>query len=174
MSKSNASLIPSTDALLHRPSKLVDDSMFEDNSAQLVPIASLLLNSMVEYNGIGISACQIGIDLNMFAIHTDGQVRVCINSEIYGAVIGEMVKDSEGCLSYPGLELKVKRPSSIVARYKNLEGKEVTEKLEGLTARAWLHEFDHTQGICFVNRVSKLSLDMAKKKLNKLEKRKIK
>lgn len=171
MSTSEAMLISVTEELLHRPSKVIEDVMFEDDSAQLVPIVSLLLDKMVEYNGLGISACQIGIDLNIFAINTDGQIRVCINPEIYGAVIGDMVKDYEGCLSYPGLALKVNRPSAIVARYKNLEGKVVTEKLEGLTARAWLHEYDHTQGICFVDRVSKLTLDMAKKKLEKAKKR---
>jgi peptide deformylase len=118
---------------------------------------------MYEFGGIGISACQLGIDASMFAIDTDDQVRVCINPTIDGSIIDKLVEGREGCLSFPGLELKIKRPSEILVRYRNLEGTEVVEKLDGLSARAWLHEYDHTQGICFTDRVSKLKLDIAKR-----------
>jgi peptide deformylase len=163
-------LIDNNNELLQRPSKKVDESLFDNNGHGLKPIASLLMQKINEYNAAGISACQIGIDLAIFAIFTDSQPRICVNPEIVAAA-GDMKKDFEGCLSFPGLLLKVNRPDAIIVRYKNIEGVEVTEQLEGFTARAWLHEFDHTNGICFTSRVSKLTLDMAKKKLIKQSRR---
>ena len=59
-------------------------------------------------------------------------------------------------------------------RYKTIEGEEITERLEGLEARVWLHEYDHCQGICFTDRVGKLSINMAKRRQAKKLKRNIK
>ena len=116
------------------------------------------------------SAVQMGVDMSMFAMMTESQPKVCINPEIVAASF-EMVLMEEGCLSFPGLHLQVRRPAGIVARYKTIEGQEVTERLEGMDARVWLHEYDHCQGICFTDRVSKLKLSMANKRLKKKSKR---
>ena len=56
----------------------------------------------------------------------------------------------------------------------SIEGEEITERLEGLEARVWLHEYDHCQGICFTDRVGKLSINMAKRRQAKKLKRNIK
>ena len=74
----------------------------------------------------------------------------------------------EGCLSFPGLYFKVKRPSVVSVQYLDIEQKECIIKLEGLHARVFLHEYDHLQGITFDQRISKLRLEMAKKKQEKL------
>ena len=77
----------------------------------------------------------------------------------------------EGCLSYPNLILKISRPRKLVASFLDADAKECTIELEGYDARCFLHEYDHLQGIDFTDRVSKLKLDMAKKKKAKIEKR---
>lgn len=163
-------LVKPTDAILHRPSKRLDDTFFENNGKALKPVAELLLREIAEKNAVGISACQIGIDLAVFAIITDNQPRVCANPEIVAAQAG-LELGTEGCLTFPNLWLKVKRPTTIIVRYKNIDGVEVTEQLDDFPARAWLHEYDHLQGICFTNRVTKLSLDIAKRKQAKLNRR---
>lgn len=164
-------LVESTAEILHKPCQLVGDEYFADDSAQIRPIAALLIQKLYAYNALGISACQLGIDLSIFAVDVDNKLKICINPEIVAA-IADMELGSEGCLSFPNMVLKVRRPASVIVRYKNIEGTDVTEELSGLEARAWLHEYDHTKGICFTDRVGKLKLSMAKKKQQKLERRK--
>jgi peptide deformylase len=73
----------------------------------------------------------------------------------------------EGCLSYPDLFLTVKRPSWIVAQYQDSEGNLKEIKADGYLAKCFQHEFDHLDGICFVDRVSQMKLQLAMKKLRK-------
>lgn len=163
-------IIESNDPLLHRPSKLVTDDQTADYKNALQPIASLLVTAIYEKDALGVSACQIGVDMAMFAMLVDDTVRICVNPQIVAASFN-MVMMREGCLSFPGLYLNVRRPEGAVVRYSTIEGEEITERLEGLAARVWLHEYDHCQGICFTDRVGKLSMDMAKKRLAKKLKR---
>ena len=163
-------LIPSTDKLLHRPAKPVSEEQFANYKNTLQPFASMLIAEIYDKSALGVSAVQCGVDLAMFAMVVDDQPKICINPEIVAASF-EMVAGNEGCLSFPGMLLQVTRPAGVVARYKTIEGQEVTERLEGLAARVWLHEYDHCQGICFTDRVSKLRLSMAKKRLEKQNKR---
>ena len=98
---------------------------------------------------------------------TGEQVYACINPEVIEQS-DELVDDQEGCLSFPGLILRVKRPRWIQAKYTNKHGETVEEKFEGLTARCYLHELDHMNGIRFVDKVGKVSLDKARRKQAKL------
>lgn len=163
-------LVQKNNPILHKPAELIDDTEFFNQSVTLKPVASLLIKTLYEEKALGVSACQIGIDKSMFVMDTNNNLRVCINPTIVAAV-ADMSIGKEGCLSFPNLELSVKRPSSVIVKYKDIDGRDVTEQLEGMDARVWLHEYDHTQGICFVDRVSKLKLDMAKKKQQKLKRR---
>jgi len=162
-------IIPSNDPILHRSSQPVSEEQMAGGE-QLKPIASMLIKTIKEQRAFGVSACQIGIDMAMFATYVDDRFRICVNPQIVAAATN-MEKQPEGCLSFPGLLLNVNRPDAVVVRYHNVDGVEVTEHLDGLSARVWLHEYDHTMGICFTDRVSKLSLDMAKRKLNKRNRR---
>lgn len=163
-------IISSTDPLLHRQAKPVSEEQFSNYKHSLQPIASMLISEIYEKSAYGVSAVQCGVDMSMFAMLVDETIKVCINPEIVAASF-EMVEMEEGCLSFPQLLLKVKRPAGVVARYKTIEGEEITERLEGLAARVWLHEYDHCQGICFTDRISKLRLSMAKKRQAKMQKR---
>lgn len=163
-------MIPSNDPLLHRPSQPVTEEQMANGGERLKPIATMLVKAINDHRALGVSACQIGIDMAMFATYVDGQIRICANPQIVASST-TMEKQMEGCLSFPGLLLSVNRPDAVVVRYNSVDGVEVTEHLDGLSARVWLHEYDHTMGICFTDRVSKLSLDMAKRKLNKRNKK---
>lgn len=159
-------LIPSSDLLLHRPAGKVDTT----EQDTIKTLSRDLISALFEHQCIGISAQQIGIDISAFAINVTGYPKVCFNPEIVASAV-DMVKNEETCATFPGLVLKIKRPDAVVVRYVNADGNEVTEHLDGDEARAWLHEYDHTLGICFVDRVSKLSLGMANKKMKKAAKR---
>jgi peptide deformylase len=158
------------DPILHTACKTVSEESLANFEIEIKPIAKLLIDTMFEHNAYGVSACQIGIDLAMFAMCIYGSVKVCINPQIVAASLN-MTKDVEGCLSFPNLRLYVKRPESVVVRYYTIEGQEITEQLDGITARVWLHEYDHCNGICFTDRVGKLSLQMAKKRKEKQAKK---
>ena len=73
----------------------------------------------------------------------------------------------EGCLSYPGLSLKIRRPRFIRARFQDPYGDYVTKQFDGITARVFQHEFDHINGVDFTQKVSKLKRDMAIKRWKK-------
>ena len=79
----------------------------------------------------------------------------------------EMVLDREGCLSYPELFLTVKRPSWIVAEYQDSDGNTKEIRIDGYLAKCFQHEYDHLNGICFVDRVSQMKLNLAMKKIRK-------
>ena len=82
-----------------------------------------------------------------------------------------MIRDKEGCLSFPGLALNVERHSWVEAEFINEECKVVQMRFEGLTARCFQHELDHMNGIKFTNHVKPLALQMAKKQQQKLIKK---
>ena len=109
---------------------------------------------MIHHQGIGISANQIGIWERAFAMVRDlenNEVIVCFNPRIVKSY-SEEVEMEEGCLSYPELFLKIKRPDKIVVKYEDEDKKEHKIKLSGMAARVFLHEFDHLEGIVFTER----------------------
>jgi peptide deformylase len=123
---------------------------------------------MKEIGGIGLSANQVGIDARVFIMGVDDLLIGVFNPTIteYGE---EEDSFNEGCLSFPGLSLQVKRPTSIVATYCNEKGEQVTNRFQGLTARVFQHEFDHMEGKTFQSRVSQLKWNLAIKKRNHIK-----
>ena len=71
--------------------------------------------------------------------------------------------DLEGCLSFPGIWVKVERPKIVEVMYETTQGKTRFAKLDGFESKCYQHEYDHIEGITFNQRVSKLRWDMAKK-----------
>ena len=109
---------------------------------------------MTHYNGIGISANQIGIWERAFAMIRDlehNEIIVCFNPRIVKSYTEE-VEMEEGCLSYPDIFLKVKRPDKIIVKYEDVDKKTHKLKLEGLASRVFQHEYDHMEGIDFTQR----------------------
>ena len=125
--------------------------------------------TMETFHGLGLSANQIGIMERAFIMYSNFKNReklVCFNPEIIQYSPDEVFED-EGCLSYPGLWLKIKRPASIVLKYEDAEGKVIERPFTGLESRIAQHEYDHMEGLNFINRVSKLRLQMATKRRDK-------
>ena len=126
--------------------------------------------TMKLYNGLGLSANQCGVFERVFIVGNGEIVIVCINPKII-KISDELIKDNEGCLSFPGLFLKVERASSVEVEYYDYQGKKYNTTFTGLTARCFLHELDHMNGITMDKHVKPLALKMAKEKQGKLFKR---
>ena len=117
-------------------------------------LTKVLIDNMIHHNGIGISANQIGIWERAFAMVRDienNEVMVCFNPRIIKSY-SEEVEMEEGCLSYPELFLKIKRPDKIVVKYEDEDKKTHKLKLQGLASRVFQHEYDHMEGIDFTQR----------------------
>ena len=117
-------------------------------------LSRILIDNMIHHNGIGISANQIGIWERAFAMVRDlenNEVMVCFNPRIVKSY-SEEVEMEEGCLSYPDLFLKIKRPDKIVVKYEDENKKTHKMKLQGLASRVFQHEYDHMEGIDFTQR----------------------
>ena len=131
-----------------------------------------LIETMKNFNGIGLSANQIGIMERVFVMYSDiknKKTMVCFDPRIVSFSDEEIVME-EGCLTFPGLWLKVSRPDGIEVIYEDENG-EKQEKAIGLEARIFQHEYDHMEGTNFTKKVSKLRLDRAKKRLKKVQKK---
>lgn len=132
-----------------------------------------ILNNMVEtmhdVKGVGLAAPQVGINKRMFVLDIgDGKIRKVINPKI--EYHGEMHEEEEGCLSVPGIYRGIKRYERVVITYMNENGEIVTEEGTELLGRAFQHEYDHLEGILYVDKISPISKRLIAKKLKSLEK----
>ena len=124
----------------------------------------IMLENMVAHNGLGLSANQIGMPVKVFSMYvTNEEGIVCFNPKIKRES-NEKVIMKEGCLSFPELYLNISRPQMIEATYQNADGDEINVHLEDLAARIFHHEMDHMIGTTFLDRVSKVRLQSARKK----------
>ena len=136
-------------------------------------LESAMCEFMLTNNGIGLAANQIGITKRVFVMGSNNipgfpSPFALFNPRIIEAS-KELVLDQEGCLSYPGLFLTVKRPSWVVVEYQNSKGDAIEARFEGYLAKCFQHELDHLDGICFVDKVSQMKLNLAMKKLRKIK-----
>lgn len=134
-------------------------------------LVTAMTKVMIENNGIGLAAPQVGVMKRLFIMGNSDRLFVCINPEIVEGS-GEYM-EQEGCLSFPDLWLHVKRYESIKAKYYNVLGQEIIKDFPGLFGRIYQHERDHLDGICFDTRTAKLSLDLAKRRRKKSKSRRI-
>ena len=127
-----------------------------------------MVRAMIDANGMGLAANQIGITKRFFAIGHNTFDTFKKNAIIWNPLIKkqseEKVFDVEGCLSFPGIFVKVERPKQIEVQYETTQGETKTARLDGMESKCFQHELDHLEGITFNKRVSKLRWDMAKKK----------
>lgn len=153
---------------------------FDLENIHPAPIALEMVDLMTKESGLGLSANQVGFNGQIFVMKAmlnkqHGSPLVVINPIIKG-LSKEIESGVEGCLSHPGLFLKVKRPISCMVEFDTLtdDGKTVIHvdtKFDDIDARVFLHEYDHLFGIQFIDRVSKLKLNMAEKKRNKQQRK---
>jgi peptide deformylase len=132
-----------------------------------------MFDTMESAGGVGLAAPQVGLCKRLFVMDVRSEQgsnsrRVIINPEILH-LEGEQI-DDEGCLSFPGLFQPVKREFRVVVRAKNQQGKEIEIDETGLSARCILHETDHCEGIVFLDRMTALKRQLAKRKIKRLQK----
>ncbi len=134
-----------------------------------------LVDSMYAENGLGIAALQIGDPRRMFIVEpklagkaAEDRPVAFINPEIV-LVSDEQQDSEEGCLSFPDIYIKVKRPMTAKVRAMGMDGQMFELEGSGLLARCLLHEHDHLTGKLLVDFVGPLKRQMIKKKLSKLK-----
>ena len=150
--------------------KQVKDVDLDNPGFDPVELKKEMVDFMLANNGIGLSANQIGLDAQVFVMGDDtGNSTLCINPTVL-QYTEETVDDIEGCLSFPNVFVKIKRPKEILAEWYNEKLEKQTVKIEGYSAKCYLHELDHLLGITFKDRASKLKWNMAEKKARKLAK----
>jgi peptide deformylase len=152
-------LIPYDDPLLTSPLEYTD---IEDKQA----FAEQLENATRFFNGIGLSANQVGINNRVFSVATNGFSETFFNPKIVEYSKDEILFE-EGCLSQPGVFINLKRPKTIKIEYTNKEGERITADFGGITARIIQHEYDHMEGTNFLKLASPMKRALALKKAKK-------
>jgi len=117
-------------------------------------LAKQMLEILVRDKGVGLAGPQLGIMKRIFVVHVGGDTeRVFINPSIL-ETSHETCKYEEGCLSVPGIYADVIRSESIKVQAWNEKGRPYTLETNGLLARVILHEYDHLDGILFLDRLT--------------------
>src|SRR5881396_3187326 len=154
------------DSILHDRAQVVD---------AITPEIDRLIDDMIETMyaapGVGLAAPQVGVALRIFVVDVsvgrdpDG-LHIMINPEFVER--DGMQLEEEGCLSVPGFNATVVRPSHVVLKGLDRRGEPQRIEGSGLLARAFQHEMDHLDGTLFVNRLRGLKRDIIVRKIRKL------
>jgi peptide deformylase len=139
--------------------------VMEDGTViQAKELYELLRDKMIEYRGVGLAAPQLGIMVRVFVIgnFSDPKSIIGVFNPMITNYDEETIVYEEGCVSYPGLFVKIKRPRGIRVRYRGWDGESGATRYEGYTARVFQHEYDHLNGITFQSRANRYHLDQAK------------
>lgn len=133
-----------------------------------------MLETMRAAPGVGLAAPQIGLSRRIFVMDPSGDKEppaphFIINPEILEKGDAMRVYE-EGCLSIPGIFAEVERPASILMRYVDRDGEQHEAWFEGHAATIAQHEYDHLNGILFVDHLSRLKRDVLIRKFRKMRK----
>jgi peptide deformylase len=154
----------------------------------LAAFARDMRETMIENEGIGLAAQQVGKAVRLFVadlqtrtpeaekITLDGKTvppalimpLVVVNPQVEYAP-GETRSSEEGCLSFPGVRGKVVRPWAVRLRYQDLQGQPHVLETSGLLARVIQHEFDHVEGVLFIDRMDVKYVEEIEPELKKLK-----
>ena len=149
--------------LLHSPLPEITADTEPENRKEIL---DNMIETMKHYGGIGLSANQVGLALRMFVFGDNKHYIPCFNPRII-AYSDKKVPMEEGCLTYPGLFVKIIRPEWITVTFED-ENRELHEEtFRDLLARVFQHEYDHMEGIDFRNLAGRVSLDIAQRKVKR-------
>lgn len=136
-----------------------------------------MIETMYNSDGVGLAAPQIGTSLKLFVV--DGDPVLEEDEEKYGVMVfinpeivekkGKNIPMDEGCLSIPDIREKVFRPETIVIRYKDEYFEEREQEFSGWMARIIQHEFDHLNGVLFIDYLSSFRKRMVKADLQEID-----
>ncbi len=162
--KRKPDLVPGDASILKEVMPYFD--FYIDNNDNAIAVSNLLIEAMQRFGGIGLSANQIGVRERCFVMEMNDNIVAFFNPEIVDTSTETQLQE-EGCLSYPGLNIKIRRPTKVMIHYQSYDGKHRQLALEGIMARITQHETDHLNGLTFMDRAGPLALKMAKKKWSK-------
>jgi peptide deformylase len=138
---------------------------------EYIKIAEELFNILHAGKGVGLAGPQLGIMERIFAVHVEGDIpRIFINPSII-ETSQETWKYEEGCLSIPGIYTDVIRPKAVKIQAWNEKGRPFTLETSGLMARVILHEYDHLDGVLFIDRISERKRNSILAKIEKIKQR---
>ena len=152
--------------VLHRPASPVGEITLE-----IQQLIDDMIQTMYAAPGIGLAAPQVGVPLRIFVAdisvgRNPADLLTFINPEFVER--DGMQLEEEGCLSVPGFNATVARPSRVVLKGLDRDGQEHTQEATGLLARCFQHEIDHLDGMLFVDRLRGLQKDLIVRKIKKL------
>jgi peptide deformylase len=158
-------LVKHTDPILRETCQPFD---FINPPTDPIQLAKDMVQFMYEVNGIGLAANQVGLPYRVFAMRGHPENFVCFNPKIvhYGDTVVQL---EEGCVTYPGMVVKIKRPQSIRVRYFMANGDVRTDTFIGMSARIFQHELDHLDGVLFYERANRYHRELAMKKWKRNE-----
>ncbi len=163
------------DAVLRKVCTPIDSEYSE-----LSKLIDNMLETMDESNGVGLAAPQVGKNIRLFVVDSthmydedeQGLRKVFINAEMV-----EEYNDAwtfeEGCLSIPNIRENVDRYATIKLRYQDENFETHEEEFDGMTARVIQHEYDHIDGVLFIDHISPLKRRLMKGKLTDISKGKV-
>ena len=154
------------DSLLHDRAQVVDAV-----TADIDRLIDDMIETMYAAPGVGLAAPQVGVPLRIFVVDVSvgrdpAGLHVMINPEFVER--DGMQLEEEGCLSVPGFNATVVRPSRAVLKGLDRQGEAQQLEGSGLLARAFQHEMDHLDGTLFVDRLRGLKRDLIVRKIRKL------
>ena len=146
--------------------KAVEWNFAVDTNAE--EVEAEMIKIMKSFYGRGLAGNQVGLLKRVFTIRLEqtGESFAMFNPKVI-TLSNSQQEAEEGCLSFPDLYLKVKRPNKIDVEYLDKTGKECKITLTGIDARCFLHELDHLDGITFTDKVTPMSVMLARKKQRK-------
>jgi len=163
----------------------------DENYPNLKELIADMWETLYHSNGVGLAAPQINKAIRLFLVETkqlaeaaaedpenepyEGEAikQVFINPEIVETG-GTPYKFNEGCLSIPKIREDISRDATVTINYLDENFKEHEKTFDGMTARVILHEYDHIEGVLFIDYLSSLKRKMIKGKLNDISKGKTK
>jgi len=155
-------------------------------TAEVRLLAERMIQVMIEAEGVGLAAPQVGVSWRMFVAHVpESEERSALSDppgatlvpEVYinpvlSKPVGEIEPYEEGCLSLPEVRGEVFRPPTITITATGLDGKVFTRTATGLLSRCWQHEMDHLDGTLIIDKMTQLSRLKNRSVIRAMEKRK--
>jgi len=154
--------------LFEKTRDIPKDQIRSDTYSQ---IGSSMLEILRKRGGIGLSANQVGLPLNICVIELNSSNPMILLNPRITKYSDKMVPSMEGCLSLPGAELKINRHQNVVVEYEDVRGETQSIEAYGLLSSCLQHEIDHLKGILMINRVGNYHKDKAVKAVHRYKKR---
>lgn len=171
-------IVTYNDPILKKETKSISE-----NSGELQELIDDMFETMYHASGVGLAAPQIGKSIQLFVMDADAITEEVEDEEDVGPMVfinpkiieedDETVKMEEGCLSIPEVRDDISRPKSITISYKDRDFNDQTLEATGWLARVIQHEYDHLQGVLFLDYLSAFKRRLHKSTLKKIEKGKL-